>query len=109
MSKIRIMVVDDMALLRQMLVRRLSAERDFEVIAEAAHGREAVELAVRKRPDVILMDLEMPLLNGTEATRRILVQQPYVKIILLTQLSQLSNLAPLSGATAFLDKECSPE
>jgi DNA-binding NarL/FixJ family response regulator len=72
MKKIRLLLVDDQALFREALRTLLSLQPDFEIVAEAANGEQAITLNARHKPEVILMDLRMPVLNGVEATRRIL-------------------------------------
>ena len=81
---IRIMVVDDHAVLRQSLHYMLGAQPNIEVVGEASNGREAVELAEKLQPDVILMDTIMPGLNGIEATRQIRRRLPKTKVLMLT-------------------------
>ncbi len=81
---IRILLVDDQALFREGLRTLLSIRSDLEVVGEAENGREGVEMAVQLRPDVILMDLRMPILNGVAATERLQKEQPESKVIVLT-------------------------
>ncbi len=81
---IRIMIVDDHAVLRQSLHYMLSAQPNIEVVGEASNGREAVEMAEKLQPDVILMDTIMPGLNGIEATRQIRRRLPKTKVLMLT-------------------------
>jgi len=81
---IRVLLADDHAVVRQGFRLILSSQEGIEVICEAGNGREAVELAVRHRPDVAVIDVSMPELNGIEATRRILEQCPHVKILALS-------------------------
>jgi DNA-binding NarL/FixJ family response regulator len=109
MSTINLLIVDDSTLLRRLLAHQLSCEADFEVIGDAADGREAVELALELRPDFIVMDLDMPLLNGAQATQRILAQQPGVQIILLTSFETLAPIGRSSGASECLNKGCTPQ
>ena len=78
------MVVDDHAVVRSGLTAFLQAIDDLELVGEAADGREAVQLAERIRPDVILMDLYMPVMDGLAATRAIVGAYPHVRIIILT-------------------------
>jgi len=83
-KKIRVLLVDDHALVRQGFRRILEAEPDIEVVGEAADGRQAIQLAGATQPDVIVMDVAMPGLNGIEATRRILAENPRVRILALS-------------------------
>lgn len=109
MPSIRILVADDQTLIRRLLVRRLSAEPDLDVVGEAENGRQAVDLAQKLRPDVIVMDLNMPLMNGAQATERIVAQQPFIKVVILTALDELASIGRFSGAFECLDKGCTPE
>ncbi len=81
---IRLLLADDQALLRQGLVSLLSGESDFAVVGQAGNGLEAVSLAEALRPDVILMDIRMPVCDGIEATRKIHERFPSMKILVLT-------------------------
>lgn len=81
---IRILVVDDHALLRKGLALAINAEPDMKLVAEATNGEEAVEKFRIHRPDITLMDIQMPGLNGIEATIRILSEFPEARIIVLT-------------------------
>jgi DNA-binding NarL/FixJ family response regulator len=81
---IRILAVDDHALLRKGLAAVINAEPDLKLVAEAANGEDAIEKFRTHRPDVVLMDLQMPGLNGIEATVRILSEFPEARIIVLT-------------------------
>lgn len=84
MNKIRILLVDDHTILRDGLRALLESEPDLKVIGEAEDGRQAVTLACQQEPDVVLMDISMPLLNGLEATRQIKRQCPNVKVLILS-------------------------
>ena len=84
MKKIRILVADDHAVVRMGFVALLESEPDIEVVAEAGDGEIAVKQAHATNPDVILMDLVMPKLNGTEATAKIKAKNPDVKVLILT-------------------------
>src|SRR5215469_4268237 len=86
MRTIKILVVDDFAQWRSMLRSLLEANSDFKVIAEARNGCEAIEKAGQLHPDVVLLDVGMPLLNGLEAAPRIRQVSPGSKIVFLTQL-----------------------
>jgi len=88
MSPIRILIADDYQPFRQSVRRVCELEAEFEVIGEAKNGHEAVELAHRLQPDVILMDIEMPIMNGIEATRLIVAQNPETRVIALTATGQ---------------------
>jgi DNA-binding NarL/FixJ family response regulator len=84
MKRIRILLVDDHAVVRQGFKMILSAESDMEIVGEAGNGREAVELAEQLRPDIVVMDVAMPELNGIEATRRLLASTPHARVIALS-------------------------
>ncbi len=84
MKPIRIFLVEDQTLMRQGLRILLELERDFQVIGEASDGRSAVPMVLKQRPDVTLMDVQMPRLNGVEATAAICAAWPQAKIIILT-------------------------
>lgn len=84
MSKIRILLADDHAILRAGLVRLLSEEPDIEVVGEADNGREAVQKVQELHPDIVLMDIGMPVMNGMEATKQIKKRDNDVKILVLT-------------------------
>lgn len=81
---IRVLLADDQALFREALHTLLSVQAGIEVVGEAGNGEEALRLAAEFQPDVILMDLQMPLLDGVAATRRLQVEQPQVRVIVLT-------------------------
>ena len=84
MEAIRVLIADDHTLFRDGLRALLASIPDVEVVGEASNGREALKLAVEHQPDVILMDIQMPDLNGIEATRQVLRVSPHVGIIVLT-------------------------
>lgn len=83
-KKIRILLADDHRMVRQGFRLILQAQQDMEVIGEAGNGREAVELASKLRPDVVVMDVTMPELNGIEATRRIRDISPFIRVVALS-------------------------
>lgn len=84
MAPIRILLVDDQALFREGLHTLLSVQADFEVVGEAGNGQEAVRLAATLHPDVVLMDLQMPVLDGVAATRQLRAALPGCRVIVLT-------------------------
>jgi DNA-binding NarL/FixJ family response regulator len=84
MEAIRVLIADDHTLFRDGLRALLASIPDVEVVGEASSGREALKLAVEHQPDVVLMDIQMPDLNGIEATRQILRASPHIGIIVLT-------------------------
>lgn len=84
MDKIRILLADDHTILREGIRALLEDEPDMEVVQEAEDGRQAVQLACRLQPDVVLMDIAMPLLNGLEATRQIKCRCPGIHVLILT-------------------------
>jgi DNA-binding NarL/FixJ family response regulator len=103
---IRVLIVDDHALIRRSLEMALAAEADIEVVGEASDGQEAVELADRLTPDVMLMDVRMPRRSGIEATRAIKASVPSTRIIMLTVSDEEEDLfeAIKAGATGYLLK-----
>jgi DNA-binding NarL/FixJ family response regulator len=107
---IRVLLVDDHRLVRAGLSGLLSTAADLSVVGEAADGRQAVELARTLAPDVILMDLSMPVLDGIEATRQILGQQPGSRVIALTSFADQDKVAAVlaAGAIGYLLKDCEP-
>jgi two-component system, NarL family, response regulator NreC len=84
MKRIRILLADDHAVVRQGFRMILSAHADLEIVGEAGNGREAVELAAALRPDVVVMDVTMPELNGIEATRRLTAENPHIRVVALS-------------------------
>jgi DNA-binding NarL/FixJ family response regulator len=111
MKKVRLLLVDDQALFREALRTLLSLQPDFEIVAEAAHGEQALALAATHRPDVILMDLRMPVMNGIEATRRLVAARPDAHVIVLTTFEEDAEVfeALRAGALGYLLKACSAE
>jgi DNA-binding NarL/FixJ family response regulator len=84
MKRIRILLADDHAVVRQGFKMILAAQADMEILGEAANGREAVELAEKLRPDIVVMDVAMPELNGIEAARRLGQSVPHARVLALS-------------------------
>jgi DNA-binding NarL/FixJ family response regulator len=106
-----LLLVDDQALFREGLRILLSVHGDLEVAGEAANGKEAVELTAELKPDVILMDLRMPVLDGVEATRLVRQEHPQTAVIVLTTFDDDENVfeALRAGAAGYLLKDVSSE
>ena len=106
MLKIRVLVVDDHTIVRDGICALLRLAGDIEVVGEAANGREALEMAKKLMPDVVLMDIAMPNMDGLEATRRIRKEFPKVKVLVLTQYDDKEYVFPVieAGASGFLSK-----
>jgi len=109
--RIRVVLVDDQPLLRQGYRMVLSAQDDLEVVGEAADGAAAIRAAYTLRPDIVLMDVRMPGMDGIEATRQIVQQTPDVRVIILTtfDVDQYAFSALRAGASGFLLKNVPPE
>jgi len=101
-----ILIVDDDERVRETLARILEKDQEFMVVGEAGDGSEALELARTLSPDLILMDLAMPRVNGLEATRSIKAERPETKVIIITRYQEdaYRQAAAQSGADAFLPK-----
>jgi two-component system, NarL family, response regulator LiaR len=110
-DRVRVMIVDDHAVVREGLKNYLGALPGFEVVGEAANGAEAVQAAKKLKPQVILMDLVMPVMDGIEATRALREAQPDVKVIVLTSFADDDKLFPAlkAGAAAYLLKDVGPK
>jgi DNA-binding NarL/FixJ family response regulator len=109
---IRVLLVDDQILIRAGLRALLSAEDDIEVVADGANGQEAIDLSVKHRPDVLLLDVQMPVMDGIEATRRIAADSRLgdVHVVILTNygLDDYVFNALRAGASGFLVKDTEP-
>ncbi|HEY0399975.1 MAG TPA: response regulator transcription factor [Acidimicrobiia bacterium] len=106
----RLLLVDDHKLLRQGL-RRAVEEAGFDVVGEAGDGEEAVRLAIELQPDLVLMDVTMPVLDGIEATRRLRQSAPEARVVILTMHGEEETVdrALRAGAVAYLLKDCSTD
>ncbi len=109
MSKIRILIADDHSIVRSGLSAVLNLDAGMEVVGEAANGQRAVRLAAELKPDVIIMDLMMPVLNGAEATVEILKANPQAHILILTTYGSAAEIAHVldAGALGILLKSAS--
>ncbi len=105
---IKILLADDHRIIREGLKALIGKEPDMEVVAAAVNGREAVRLAHEFSPDVVIMDISMPDLNGIEATRKILAEKPGIKVIALSMHSDKRFVAKMlqAGVTGYLLKDC---
>jgi NarL family two-component system response regulator LiaR len=110
-SPIRVLLVDDHAILRKGIRALLSTEPDIEVVGEASDGQEALFQAEALQPDVILMDLVMPNLDGIEATQRVTTQQPGVRVLVLTSFVADDKVFPAikAGALGYILKDSGPD
>lgn len=106
---IRVLVADDHALVRHGMTEMLSTDHGIEVVAEAADGREAVALAGRTKPDVVILDVEMPVMGGQAALRKLLDLSPKPKVVIVTVFADESHVRELLalGASAYLSKNAS--
>jgi DNA-binding NarL/FixJ family response regulator len=107
MMPIRIVIADDHPIVRSGLLGLLASQSDFEVVGEASNGREAVDVVLRTRPDVVLTDLRMPELDGVGAIREMCAAQPSLKVLVLTTYDTDADIlrAVEAGATGYLLKE----
>jgi DNA-binding NarL/FixJ family response regulator len=110
-SKIAVMIVDDHPVFRQGLRNVLAVHEDLCIVGEAGDGQEAIERAQELRPDVVLMDINLPTLNGLQATRRLKERCPQINVIMLTAYDDEEQIyhAIRAGASAFHAKDVSPE
>ena len=107
MDELRVLLGDDHVVLRQGLRKILEDRRDWRVVAEAGNGRDAVREAIELNPDVAVLDIGMPLLNGIEATRQIVRRAPSVRVLILSMHSEQAYVtqAVQAGARGYLLKE----
>lgn len=108
---IRVLIVDDHHIVRRGLVFFLRTQKELEIVGEAANGKEAVELAKLLKPDIILMDLVMPEMDGIQATKIIKQTHPNIKIMMLTSFSDQDHVIPAleAGASGFQLKDIQPD
>jgi len=108
---IRVLIVDDHAVVRRGLEQLIVSAADLEFVGAAADGEEAVRLAESCTPDVVLMDLSMPVLDGIEATRRIVAARPGVHVVVLTSFDDQRRILDAlgAGATGYLLKDAEPD
>lgn len=108
-APLRLLVVDDQPLIRRGLALMLGCEPGIAVVGQAAHGQEALEQALALRPDVVLMDLQMPLMGGVAATRALAAQLPQARVVVLTTFAEDERVfeAVLAGAQGYLLKDAS--
>jgi NarL family two-component system response regulator LiaR len=104
--KTRILIADDHAMLREGMRNLLSQEKDFDVVGEAANGEEAVRLAKELKPDIVIMDVVMPKLDGLEATKQVRQESPATALLILTAYSDIRYIIGLleAGAAGYLLK-----
>ena len=108
---IRVLVADDHAIVRRGICALLATEADIQVVGEAADGQSAIDQAEKLRPDVVLMDLVMPGVDGLEATRHITAHQPQTRVLVLTSFTGVDKIMPAikAGALGYLLKDSDPE
>ena len=110
-TPIRVLIADDHAIVRKGIMALLEREGDIVVIGEASNGQEAIDRAAALRPDVVLMDLVMPEVDGIEAIRQITIAQPDIRILVLTSFASDDKVFPAvkAGALGYLLKDSGPE
>jgi NarL family two-component system response regulator LiaR len=108
---VRLLITDDHSIVRKGIKALLATEKDMQVVGEAENGADAVEKSATLKPDVILMDLVMPEMDGIEATRRITTDQPGTKILVLTSFAADDKVFPAvkAGALGYLLKDSTPD
>jgi DNA-binding NarL/FixJ family response regulator len=105
-KRIRVLLADDHKIVREILCSLLQLEFDFEVVGQAENGRQAIDLARQCCPEVVIMDVEMPVMSGTEATRILTKEMPQVKVIALSSHTERDAARGIreAGAAAYLTK-----
>lgn len=109
-GRIRVLIADDHGIFRQGLQRLLTLEEGFEVVGEAGNGNEAILLAQQLRPDVLILDISLPVVNGIEVTRKVLAALPGMRVVILTMHDDQEYLfqALRAGATSYVLKDVEP-
>ncbi len=109
MKKVKILLVDDHSILQHGLCSSLEMEESFEIIATADSGYSAIDLVEQHSPDLVIMDISMPGLNGMEATKRILAKEPHIKVIALSMHMEKVYVSGMitAGASGYVLKSCS--
>jgi DNA-binding NarL/FixJ family response regulator len=107
MGVVKVLIADDQRLFAEALAAILSTDERIEVVGRAANGREAVELAHERRPDVVLMDLSMPVVDGFDATREILGDLPETRVLVVTGSASAADVARArhAGAAGYITKD----
>lgn len=107
----RVLIADDHHVVRRGLLFFLKTQKDIEVVGEASNGKEAVDLAERLRPDIVLMDLVMPVMDGIQATRKIKEKNPGIIVLMLTSFSDRDHVVPAieAGAAGYQLKDIEPD
>jgi DNA-binding NarL/FixJ family response regulator len=108
---IRVLIADDHHVVRRGLLFFLKTQKDIEVIGEAKNGKEAIELTEKLQPDIVLMDLIMPVMDGIQATKRIKEKYPHIEILILTSFSDRNHVIPAieAGAAGYQLKDIEPD
>ncbi|MFC1910110.1 response regulator [Chloroflexota bacterium] len=106
MGKIKVLIVDDHAVVRDGIRALLRIQGDIEIVGDAADGKDAIDKAQESTPDVVIMDISMPIMDGLEATRRILKERPKTKVLILSQHDDKEYIleAIKAGATGYVPK-----
>ena len=108
---IRVLIADDHHVVRRGLLFFLKTQKDMDVVGEATNGKEAVELTASLRPDIVLMDLVMPIMDGIQATKKIKEQYPQTEVLMLTSFSDRDHVIPAieAGAAGYQLKDIEPD
>lgn len=111
LARLRVLIADDHEIVREGIASLLSEQKDVEVVAQAGNGREAVDLAGQFRPDVVIMDASMPLMNGDEATRQIKTYLPNTRVVALSMFDQNEMIQRMyrAGVEGYVLKTAPPE